>query len=290
MPSVRRDALAADPEGAAVRRAGRDPQRDRHAPVGRHLDLGAERGLGEGDRHGHGQVVARPAEHRVRGDVHAHVQVAGGAAALARRALALELDPLAVADPGGDARLDGARAHRPAAAGADRARVVHDQAAAAAGLARLGEREVRPGCGCPARCPRRSGRPAAPCRPWRRCPCTPCTGPRRPAAARRWCRRRRRRSSATPRSRRRRRAAAGPAAACGRAAEDAAEDVAEPAARTAGAARRRTGRQGRTRTRRRPCRRSRACGPARCRTASAPRRTPCAACRRTGRCRPRRSP
>src|SRR6185437_2735042 len=60
----------------------------------------------------------------------------------ARCPLALELDPLAVADPGGDARLDGARAHRPPAAGAGRARVVDDQAAAAAGLARLGEREV----------------------------------------------------------------------------------------------------------------------------------------------------
>src|SRR6185437_5749660 len=74
-------------------------------------------------------------------DVHPDVQVAGRAAALARSALARQLDPLAVRDPGWDARLDGARAHRPAAARARRAGVVDDQAAAVALLADLGHAE-----------------------------------------------------------------------------------------------------------------------------------------------------
>src|SRR5215472_17012832 len=100
------DSLAADPERAAVRRAGRDADAHRHAAVRRYLDLRAERGLGERDRHGDRQVRAGPAEHWVRGNVHTHVQVAGRPAALAGCAFALELDPLAVGHPRGNARLD----------------------------------------------------------------------------------------------------------------------------------------------------------------------------------------
>src|SRR5919198_753494 len=95
---------AAHPEGAAVLGAGRDLER--HRPVqGRHLQLGAERGLGEGHRHGDGQVVAAAAEQRVLADVDLDDQVPGGRAGLAGLALALEADGGAVADPGGDADL-----------------------------------------------------------------------------------------------------------------------------------------------------------------------------------------
>src|SRR5580692_12610781 len=135
------DALARDPELAAVRGAWRDPHRHRRAPVRGHLDLRAEAELGERHRHGHGQVVPRPPEHRVRLDVHPDVQVAGGAAALTGSALADDLDPLPVGHPGRDAGLDGPLAHRPPAARALRARVVDHQAAAAALLARLRDPE-----------------------------------------------------------------------------------------------------------------------------------------------------
>ena len=136
-------------------------------------------------------------------------------------------------------------AHRPAAAVADRARVVDDQAAAAAVAARLGRTRSRPGSGWPGRCRRRSGRPAAWCPPWRRCPWQVAHGrslARRSgtvhavdrvgegerdlgldvgAAPRRW-------------------ACVPPAA------EQPAEEVAEPAAGRAAAARRRRGRPGRS--------------------------------------------
>src|ERR1700734_825983 len=78
----------------------------------------------------------------MRGDVHPHIKVPGWAAPLAGRALAPELDPLAVAPPRRDAGLDGAGAHRPAAAGAHGARVIDDQPTAPAGTARLGEGEA----------------------------------------------------------------------------------------------------------------------------------------------------
>src|SRR5689334_15604 len=134
-------ALAADQERPPVRGARRDPHGDRGAAVRGHLDLRAEGRLGERHRDGHGQVGALAAEHRVRLDVHPDVQVAGRAAALARGALARELDPGPVRHPGRDAGLDGARAHRAPAARARRAGVVHHQAAAVAFLARLGDPE-----------------------------------------------------------------------------------------------------------------------------------------------------
>src|SRR5215469_3711040 len=135
-------ALAPDPEGTAVRRARRDPDRHGHPAVGRHLDLGAQRGLGKGHRHGDGQVVTVTAEDRMPGDVHPYVEITWRSAALTGRAFGLDLDPLAVGDSGRYPGLYGPRAHRPPAAGAGRARIVDNQATAAAGRARLGEREV----------------------------------------------------------------------------------------------------------------------------------------------------
>src|SRR5258708_16983664 len=72
--------------------------------------------------------------------VHPDVQVARRPAALARRALALQLDPLPVSNSGRDAGLDSPRAQRTSAAAAGGARVIDYQATATAGGARLGER------------------------------------------------------------------------------------------------------------------------------------------------------
>src|SRR5262245_7875730 len=74
--------------------------------------------------------------------MHPHVEVTRRPAALAGRALALQLDPLPVSDARRNASLDSPRAQRTAAAAAGRARVIHHQAAATAGGARLGEREA----------------------------------------------------------------------------------------------------------------------------------------------------
>src|SRR6266566_762024 len=141
-PIAAAGAPAAHPHGAAVRRAGRNAYRYRDAVVRGHLDLGAEHRLGEGDGDRDGQVVAGPAEDRMRCDVDLHVQVAGRPATLARGALALEPDPLAILNACGDARLDRAGAHRTAAASTSRARVVHDEPAATAFPARLGDAET----------------------------------------------------------------------------------------------------------------------------------------------------
>src|ERR1022692_2631703 len=78
----------------------------------------------------------------MRGDVYPHIEVPGWPAPLAGRALALELDPLAVGDAGGDPGLDRPGAHRPPAPGAHRAGIVDHQPAAPAGPARLGESEA----------------------------------------------------------------------------------------------------------------------------------------------------
>ena len=81
------DTAAAHPQRAARRRARGDLQRDRRLER-RHAQRGAERRLGERDRHGQREVVAGAAEQRVRAHVHGDEQVAGRAAAGARRALA----------------------------------------------------------------------------------------------------------------------------------------------------------------------------------------------------------
>src|ERR1019366_7655031 len=78
----------------------------------------------------------------MRGDVYPHIEVPGWPAPLAGRALALELDPLAVGDAGRDPGLDRPGAHRPPAPGAHRAGIVDHQPAAPAGPARLGESEA----------------------------------------------------------------------------------------------------------------------------------------------------
>ena len=97
---------------------GLQPQRDPRPVERGHVDLAAQRGLGERDRHPHGEVVAVAAEQRVRRDVALDDQVAGRAAVAARRAAALEADPLPIGDARGDARLHLARAALDAGAAA----------------------------------------------------------------------------------------------------------------------------------------------------------------------------
>src|SRR5215218_6608959 len=133
-------APAPDPEGAAVLGAGRHLEGDR-AVQGRHLELGPQGGLGEGHRHGDGQVLAAAPEQGVRGDPDLDDQVAGGGAGLARLALALEPDGGAVVDPGGDPDPQLAAADLAAAAVAGRAGVVDHRAATLAGRAGAGEAE-----------------------------------------------------------------------------------------------------------------------------------------------------
>src|SRR4051794_11710166 len=134
------DAAAAHPQRAPARGAGR--HLERHVAVERrHGQRRAQRRLGEGDRHGEGEVVTLAAEQLVLGDVDDDEQVAGRPAAAAGRALAGQPDALAVLHPGGDPHRDGAGLRGDAAAGAGRARVVDHLAGAAAVAARLGKRE-----------------------------------------------------------------------------------------------------------------------------------------------------
>src|SRR6266702_1236802 len=134
--------LPANPERAPVRGTWRDANAYRCTPVGRKLDFRAERRLVEADRYGHREVVCRTPEHRVRRDMHPHVQVTGWPASLARGAFAPEPDPLAIGNTGRDACLDVAGAHGPPTACADRAGIIHHQAPAPALAAGFGEREA----------------------------------------------------------------------------------------------------------------------------------------------------
>src|SRR6266567_3768825 len=100
------NAPALDPEGAARACARRDAQGDGTAVGGRHLDLGTQRRLGEGDGHGEEQVLALAVEQLVGRDMNDHIEVAGRAAVPSRPATTLQADALAVVDPGRDAHLD----------------------------------------------------------------------------------------------------------------------------------------------------------------------------------------
>ena len=111
--------------------------------VRRHLDLRAERRLGEASpARSTVRLSPLPAEHRVRLDVDPDVQVAGLAAVLAGGALAGDPDPLPVGDARRGCAPGWCASSSPARCRCRRARVVDHQAAAAAGRARLGEPEA----------------------------------------------------------------------------------------------------------------------------------------------------
>ena len=133
--------LAGHAQRAAVLAAG--GHRDLHAAVQRgNLDLGAQRRLGEGDRHLHHQVVALSGEYRAGHHAGDHVQVAGRAAPHAGAALALELDAGAVLGALRDAHADAPLGRALARAPAVGAGVVDDGARAAALRACLGDGEA----------------------------------------------------------------------------------------------------------------------------------------------------
>src|SRR5436305_2869172 len=108
---------------------------------GRDFDLRAQRGLGERDRHAHGEVLALAPEDRVLPYVHDDEQVAGRATVRAGRAPARHADALAVADTGRDPHFHVALAAFDSAPAALVARVLDDGAAPGARRAHLRERE-----------------------------------------------------------------------------------------------------------------------------------------------------
>src|SRR5436305_14961256 len=108
---------------------------------GRDLDLRAQRGLGERDRHAHGEVLALAPEDRVLPDVHDDEEIAGRAAVRARCPAARYADALTVVDTGRDPHLHVAAAAFHAASAALMARVLDDRAAPGARRADLRERE-----------------------------------------------------------------------------------------------------------------------------------------------------
>src|SRR5262249_24642574 len=118
----------------------------RHPPVGcRDLDRRAERDLVEADRDVEHEVVAAALVELRRLHARDDVQVAGGRAAVAGLALALELDLGAVLDAGRDAHRVALGAPLTAGAAARPARRLDDRAVAAAARARLlqGEEPLR---------------------------------------------------------------------------------------------------------------------------------------------------
>src|SRR6185437_14781700 len=95
----------------------------------------------ERHRHRHREVVTGASEHRVRGDVHQHVEVPGRRAAHSRLALPGQPDLLAVGHSGRDPHGQRAVPGGHPAAAALSARVVDDPPGAAAIPARLGQCE-----------------------------------------------------------------------------------------------------------------------------------------------------
>src|SRR6185503_5871169 len=107
----------------------------------RDLDLGAERGLGDADRHLAHEVRALAREDRMLLDVEHDVEVTRRPAVIAGLALAAELQPRAGVDAGGDLHVDRV-GHAPRAGTlALRARVGDDLTMAVALPARLRDRE-----------------------------------------------------------------------------------------------------------------------------------------------------
>ena len=131
----RRHALAADAELLARLRAGRNLDRAALAVEAGHVDLAAERGGGDRDRRLRVERRAVALEQLVRAQVDEDVEVAGGAVAEARLALARHADPRALVDARRHLDLKRLAPLHAAGAEAGLARVGDDLADAAAGRA-----------------------------------------------------------------------------------------------------------------------------------------------------------
>src|SRR6476619_1034833 len=135
-----RRTAALDAEQLAALRAGRHLERDR--PFWRRdLDRRAECRLRVRHRHLEHEVGAAALVERRCLDLHAHVEIAGGATAATGLALPLEADPDPVLGAGGHLHLVAARDPLTAGAAAVLARRVDDDAVPAAALAGVGEGE-----------------------------------------------------------------------------------------------------------------------------------------------------
>ena len=98
-------AVALDPQPLAAGRVRRHGERDR-ALRRRHVDLRAQRRLGQRDRHAHVEPIARAAKVRMRADVNREQDVAGRRVARSRLALAAKANLLAVVDAGRNLHVD----------------------------------------------------------------------------------------------------------------------------------------------------------------------------------------
>src|SRR5205807_2705960 len=107
----------------------------------RHLDLGAERELGERDGQLADDVLTLASEQRVLGHRDDHVEIALGPAGKPRLALTAELEPRAAVDAGGDLHAQILRDADAPGAAARGAGIGDDRAFAAALAAGLGDRE-----------------------------------------------------------------------------------------------------------------------------------------------------
>src|SRR5256712_5212160 len=95
-----------EPEDLVMLRPGRDLDDRAVALQRRHLDLRAERGGGETDGELADDVIALASEGRMRGHLDQHIEVAGGAAVLARLALVRQAQPIARLDAGRNVHVE----------------------------------------------------------------------------------------------------------------------------------------------------------------------------------------
>src|SRR4051812_48506055 len=123
------------------RRAGTQPQHDARTVQRGHVDVAAERGLGERDGNPHREVVALATEQSVWGDVTLDDQVPWRPAVATRSAATLEPNLLTISHTGRDPGLPLAPSTFGARAVTGRTGIGHDHAAATAPTAWRRERE-----------------------------------------------------------------------------------------------------------------------------------------------------
>src|SRR6266516_798699 len=135
-----RRAAPTHPQELPVLGARRHLQRDR-AVRGRHFDRCPESGFREGHRDVDHEIRPPPLVELRRRDSRDHVQIAGGRASVPGLALAAQLDPRAVPDPGGELDLVPLRPPLTTGAVAARTRILDHSSVPPAARAGLRERE-----------------------------------------------------------------------------------------------------------------------------------------------------
>src|SRR5438309_1424331 len=102
-------AVSFQPEDLPVLRRRRNPEPQRLAAERRDVDLAAEHGGGQGNRHARVQIASLSLERRMRRDPDPEIEIAGLRAAAAVLALARDAHPRAFADARRDSHVDGPR-------------------------------------------------------------------------------------------------------------------------------------------------------------------------------------